>query len=44
MHQAVDQMQSYFDNQLALKELPIFVKEVPVSREKVSDFNIWTGS
>lgn len=42
-HQAVDQIQSYFGNRLALQLRPAFDKEALVSREKVSDFKTWMG-
>jgi two-component system response regulator LytT len=42
-HQAVDQMQPYFGNRLALNLRPVFDKEALVSREKVSDFKTWMG-
>lgn len=42
-HQAVDQMQPYFGNRLALTLRPHFEKEALVSREKVSDFKLWMG-
>ncbi|UHG90490.1 LytR/AlgR family response regulator transcription factor [Spirosoma oryzicola] len=42
-HQAVDQMQPYFGNRLALNLRPTFDKEALVSREKVSDFKTWMG-
>ncbi|GAB4041121.1 LytR/AlgR family response regulator transcription factor [Spirosoma gilvum] len=42
-HQAVDQIQPYFGNRLALTLRPVFDKEALVSREKVSDFKYWMG-
>jgi DNA-binding LytR/AlgR family response regulator len=42
-HRAVDQMQPYFGNRLALTLRPVFDKEAIVSREKVSDFKKWMG-
>ncbi|GAB3013477.1 LytR/AlgR family response regulator transcription factor [Spirosoma pulveris] len=42
-HQAVEQIQPYFGNRLALQLKPIFDKEALVSREKVSDFKLWMG-
>jgi len=42
-HQAVEQMQPYFGNRLALTLTPAFEKEALVSREKVSDFKKWMG-
>ncbi|UFH51832.1 LytTR family DNA-binding domain-containing protein [Spirosoma sp. KNUC1025] len=42
-HQAVEQMQPYFGNRLALSLRPVFDKEALVSREKVSDFKQWMG-
>lgn len=42
-HQAVEQIQPYFGNRLALSLRPIFDKEALVSREKVSDFKQWMG-
>jgi two-component system response regulator LytT len=42
-HQAVEQMQPYFGNRLALSLRPVFEKEALVSREKVSDFKQWMG-
>ena len=42
-HQAVDQIQPYFGNRLALTLKPVFDKEALVSREKVSDFKTWMG-
>lgn len=42
-HQAVDQIQPYFGNRLALNLRPVFDKEALVSREKVSDFKTWMG-
>jgi len=40
---AVDQIQPYFGNRLALRLKPEYEKEALVSREKVSDFKIWMG-
>lgn len=42
-HQAVDQIQPYFGNRLALMLRPVFDREALVSREKVSDFKQWMG-
>ncbi|MBO0952521.1 LytR/AlgR family response regulator transcription factor [Fibrella forsythiae] len=42
-HQAVEQIQPYFGNRLALTLKPVFDKEALVSREKVSDFKVWMG-
>ncbi|GAB2540225.1 LytR/AlgR family response regulator transcription factor [Spirosoma aerophilum] len=42
-HQAVEQIQPYFGNRLALVLRPVFEKEALVSREKVSDFKQWMG-
>ncbi|RIV20654.1 DNA-binding response regulator [Fibrisoma montanum] len=42
-HRAVEQMQPYFGNRLALTLRPAFEKEAIVSREKVSDFKKWMG-
>ncbi|MBF9219831.1 LytR/AlgR family response regulator transcription factor [Hymenobacter ruricola] len=42
-HQAVEQMQPYFGNRLALTFRPAFDKDALVSREKVSDFKTWMG-
>lgn len=42
-HQAVEQMQPYFGNRLALSLRPVFDKEALVSRERVSDFKQWMG-
>ena len=42
-HQAVEQMQPYFGNRLALSLRPVFDREALVSREKVSDFKQWMG-
>ena len=42
-HNAVEQMQPYFGNRLALTLKPSFDKEALVSREKVSDFKLWMG-
>ncbi len=42
-HQAVDQIQPYFGNRLALTFRPVYDKEALVSREKVSDFKTWMG-
>ncbi|GAA4467124.1 LytTR family DNA-binding domain-containing protein [Nibrella saemangeumensis] len=42
-HDAVDQIQPYFGNRLALTLRPPYEKEALVSREKVSDFKTWMG-
>ncbi|AKD57914.1 LytR/AlgR family response regulator transcription factor [Spirosoma radiotolerans] len=42
-HGAVEQIQPYFGNRLALTLKPAFDKEALVSREKVSDFKVWMG-
>lgn len=42
-HNAVEQIQPYFGNRLALTLKPAFDKEAIVSREKVSDFKHWMG-
>ncbi len=42
-HGAVEQIQPYFGNRLALTLKPAFDKEALVSREKVSDFKNWMG-
>ncbi|MBD2704089.1 response regulator transcription factor [Spirosoma sp. BT702] len=42
-HKAVDQMQPYFGNRLALTLRPTFDKEAIVSREKLSEFKKWMG-
>lgn len=42
-HGAVEQIQPYFGNRLALTLKPVFDKEAIVSREKVSDFKVWMG-
>ncbi len=42
-HQAVEQIQPYFGNRLALTLKPTFDKEALVSREKVSEFKVWMG-
>ena len=42
-HRAVEQMQPYFGNRLALTLRPTFDREALVSREKVSDFKKWMG-
>ncbi len=42
-HSAVEQIQPYFGNRLALTLKPVFEKEALVSREKVSDFKRWMG-
>lgn len=42
-HGAVDTIQPYFGNRLALGLKPTFEKEALVSREKVSDFKVWMG-
>ena len=42
-HTAVEQMQPYFGNRLALTLRPPLDKEALVSREKVSDFKKWMG-
>lgn len=42
-HNAVEQIQPYFGNRLALTLRPAFDKEAIVSREKVSDFKVWMG-
>lgn len=42
-HGAVEQIQPYFGNRLALSLKPAFDKEAIVSREKVSNFKVWMG-
>ncbi|MVM28551.1 response regulator [Spirosoma sp. HMF4905] len=42
-HGAVEQIQPYFGNRLALTLKPAYDKESIVSREKVSDFKTWMG-
>jgi len=42
-HRAVEQIQPYFGNRLALTLRPTFDREALVSREKVSDFKKWMG-
>ena len=42
-HQAVTQMQPYYNNRLALTLKPAFEKEAIVSRERVNDFKNWMG-
>ena len=42
-HGAVEAIQPYFGNRLALGLKPAFEKEALVSREKVSDFKVWMG-
>ncbi|HEY0110187.1 MAG TPA: LytTR family DNA-binding domain-containing protein [Fibrella sp.] len=42
-HAAVEQIQPYFGNRLALTLKPTFDKEAIVSREKVSEFKVWMG-
>jgi DNA-binding LytR/AlgR family response regulator len=42
-HQAVTQIQPYYNNRLALTLKPAFEKEVIVSREKSNDFRKWMG-
>lgn len=42
-HGAVEQIQPYFGNRLALTLRPAFDKEAIVSREKVGDFKVWMG-
>lgn len=42
-HNAVEQIQPYFGNRLALTLRPAFDKEALVSREKVSEFKVWMG-
>ena len=42
-HGAVETIQPYFGNRLALGLKPAFEKEALVSREKVSDFKVWMG-
>lgn len=42
-HHAVEQIQPYFGNRLALTLKPAFDKEALVSREKVADFKTWMG-
>lgn len=42
-HGAVEQIQPYFGNRLALTLRPAYDKEALVSREKVSDFKKWMG-
>jgi two-component system, LytTR family, response regulator LytT len=42
-HNAVEQIQPYFGNRLALTLKPAFDKEAIVSREKVSEFKVWMG-
>ena len=42
-HNAVEQIQPYFGNRLALTLKPAFDREALVSREKVSDFKQWMG-
>lgn len=42
-HGAVETIQTYFGNRLALGLKPAFEKEALVSREKVSDFKVWMG-
>lgn len=42
-HGAVEQIQPYFGNRLALTLKPAFDREALVSREKVSDFKNWMG-
>ncbi|MEZ0608015.1 LytR/AlgR family response regulator transcription factor [Fibrella sp. WM1] len=42
-HGAVEQIQPYFGNRLALTLKPTFDKDAIVSREKVSDFKHWMG-
>jgi DNA-binding LytR/AlgR family response regulator len=42
-HQAVVQIQPYYNNRLALTLRPVFEKEAIVSREKSNDFKNWMG-
>ncbi|CAG4994071.1 Transcriptional regulatory protein YpdB [Dyadobacter sp. CECT 9275] len=42
-HQAVTQIQPYYNHRLALALQPAFEKEVIVSREKTGDFKKWMG-
>lgn len=42
-HGAVEQIQPYFGNRLALTLRPAYDKEAIVSREKVNDFKRWMG-
>ncbi|KQS27653.1 LytTR family DNA-binding domain-containing protein [Dyadobacter sp. Leaf189] len=42
-HNAVTQIQPYYNNRLALTLKPAFEKEVIVSREKSNDFRKWMG-
>jgi two-component system response regulator LytT len=42
-HAAVEQIQPYFGNRLALVLRPVFDREALVSRERVSDFKHWMG-
>lgn len=42
-HQAVTQMQPYYNHRLALTLLPALDKETIVSRERAHDFKVWMG-
>ncbi|TLV02133.1 LytR/AlgR family response regulator transcription factor [Dyadobacter luticola] len=42
-HQAVTQIQPYYNNRLALTLKPAFDKEIIVSRERAQDFKNWMG-
>ncbi len=42
-HNAIEQIQPYFGNRLALTLRPTFEKEALVSREKVADFKVFMG-
>ena len=42
-HRAVEKMEPYFGNRLALSLRPVHGKQALVSREKVSDFKQWMG-
>ncbi len=42
-HQAVTQMQAYYNHRLALTLHPVLDKETIVSRERANDFKVWMG-
>lgn len=42
-HQAVTQIQPYYNHRLALTLSPVVDKETIVSRERASDFKVWMG-
>ncbi|QRR00629.1 LytR/AlgR family response regulator transcription factor [Dyadobacter sandarakinus] len=42
-HQAVLQIQPYYNHRLALTLKPLYEKETIVSRERANDFKIWMG-